>query len=109
MMSAILNTGCLSPFCGSCSRRYNWYVTRGEGAEKEGADGREQKKLEENCPQLKGEDADLWKRFIQRDFGADAVDKYVPKNPQSWSKVYDVRRSPPPLPPILPVPSAPPA
>jgi len=31
----------------------------------------------------------LWKKFIARDFGMDAVDRYVPQNPKSWSKVYD--------------------
>ncbi|KAI5846763.1 RNA polymerase II transcription factor SIII subunit A-domain-containing protein, partial [Tricharina praecox] len=47
------------------------------------------KKLEANSPQIAGEDEDLWKKFIARDFGLDAVDKWVPKNPSSWSKVYD--------------------
>lgn len=54
-----------------------------------GANNR-QKKLEANSPQIAGEDEELWKRFIIRDFGADAVDKWVPKNPTGWSKVYDV-------------------
>jgi len=49
-----------------------------------------QKKLEANSPQIAGEDEDLWKKFIARDFGVDAVDKWVPRNPASWSKVYDV-------------------
>ncbi|KAI5776678.1 RNA polymerase II transcription factor SIII subunit A-domain-containing protein [Geopyxis carbonaria] len=47
------------------------------------------KKLETNSPQLAGDDAELWRKFIARDFGADAVAKYVPSNPRSWSKVYD--------------------
>ncbi|KAF8250766.1 hypothetical protein K440DRAFT_131073 [Wilcoxina mikolae CBS 423.85] len=47
------------------------------------------KKLEANSPQIAGEDVELWKKFIARDFGIDAVDKFSPKNPKSWSKVYD--------------------
>jgi hypothetical protein len=43
------------------------------------------------CPlQIAGEDIELWKKFIARDFGIDAVDKFAPKNLKSWSKVYDV-------------------
>ncbi|KAA8899636.1 RNA polymerase II transcription factor SIII subunit A-domain-containing protein [Sphaerosporella brunnea] len=50
------------------------------------------KKIEANSPQIAADDEELWKKFIQRDFGATAVEKWVPKNPSGWSKVYDKHR-----------------
>ncbi|KAL7268247.1 Elongin-A [Rhizina undulata] len=47
------------------------------------------KRLELNSPQIAGPDAEIWKRLIARDFGNDAIPKYTPENPKSWSKVYD--------------------
>ncbi|KAI5803455.1 RNA polymerase II transcription factor SIII subunit A-domain-containing protein [Peziza echinospora] len=50
-------------------------------------DPRKLRSIEQNSPQVAGEFADLWKKFIRRDFGADP-DKYVPANPKLWYKVY---------------------
>jgi elongin-A len=48
------------------------------------------RRLEDWSPQLLGEDAELWQRFITRDFPELARQKrWAPKNPLSWSKVYD--------------------
>jgi elongin-A len=48
------------------------------------------RRLEEWSPQLLGDDAELWQKFIARDFSALARKKnWAPKNPLSWSKVYD--------------------
>lgn len=44
--------------------------------------------LEENCPQLKGETADIWLRMIQRDIPNWETRRYKPANPESWSKAY---------------------
>ncbi|KAF3905928.1 Elongin-A [Orbilia brochopaga] len=44
--------------------------------------------IEKNCPQIAGEDAELWIDYIRRDFGDQALEKYRPENPESWSKVY---------------------
>lgn len=44
--------------------------------------------IEENCPQFKGEDAELWKAFITRDIPDWKSKNYVPKNPKDWYMVY---------------------
>ncbi|TLD25604.1 hypothetical protein PspLS_05506 [Pyricularia sp. CBS 133598] len=45
--------------------------------------------IEENCPHIAEESAELWKRLIHKDFARDSEKKrYVPKNPLSWGKVY---------------------
>ncbi|KAF3941597.1 hypothetical protein ABW19_dt0208033 [Dactylella cylindrospora] len=44
--------------------------------------------IEENCPQIAGEDSELWIAFIRRDFGPEAADTYRPSNPANWYKVY---------------------
>lgn len=59
--------------------------------------------LEARSPQLAGDDAELWKKFIARDFGTDSVDKWVPKNPKNWSRIYDVGPPSPPPPPRRPM------
>lgn len=46
------------------------------------------RELEENCPQLKGETADIWLKMIQRDIPSWETRRYKPANPESWSKVY---------------------
>lgn len=55
------------------------------------ADVRLQKKIEMACPQIIGEDADLWRKFIERDFGRDVLLKCPSDPPKGWSRVYDVR------------------
>ncbi|KAK6340582.1 hypothetical protein TWF696_008909 [Orbilia brochopaga] len=44
--------------------------------------------IEKNCPQIAGEDSELWREFIRRDFGETALDRYEPATPEGWSKVY---------------------
>jgi elongin-A len=44
--------------------------------------------IENNSPQIRGEDAELWKAFIKRDINGWQEMGWVPKNPESWSKVY---------------------
>lgn len=44
--------------------------------------------LETNCPQLLGEDAELWQAFIARDIPQWQQKNYQPSNPRNWHKVY---------------------
>ncbi|RDL29941.1 uncharacterized protein BP5553_10568 [Venustampulla echinocandica] len=44
--------------------------------------------LEINSPQLKGEDAELWRAFIARDIPKWRDKNYTPKNPLKWYEVY---------------------
>jgi elongin-A len=44
--------------------------------------------IETNSPQICGEDAELWRNFIIRDFPNWELKKYVPKNPLKWYRVY---------------------
>jgi hypothetical protein len=53
----------------------------------------QQKTIEENCPQIAAEDEELWRKFIARDFGVDAVEKIQPKMPGGWARVYEVCNS----------------
>ncbi|KAI9645441.1 hypothetical protein NHQ30_006180 [Ciborinia camelliae] len=45
-------------------------------------------KIEDNSPQIRGEDAELWKAFIARDFPNWRTKNYVPRNPTKWYQVY---------------------
>ncbi len=45
-------------------------------------------RIELASPQIRGEDADLWKAFIQRDVPNYKLKNYVPKNPLKWYEVY---------------------
>ncbi|CUS12620.1 unnamed protein product [Tuber aestivum] len=47
------------------------------------------KKLEENCPQIRGEDSEIWKALIGKHFGQDALHKMELEEPKNWSKAYD--------------------
>ncbi|KAF2730140.1 hypothetical protein EJ04DRAFT_445767 [Polyplosphaeria fusca] len=44
--------------------------------------------LEQHSPQLLGETADIWLRFIQRDIPDYETKPHNPKDPTKWSKVY---------------------
>lgn len=44
--------------------------------------------LETNCPQLRGDDAELWQAFIARDVPEWQKKNYRPSNPKNWYKVY---------------------
>jgi elongin-A len=44
--------------------------------------------IETSSPQIRGEDAELWKAFIARDIPNWKSKNYVPKNPQNWYKIY---------------------
>lgn len=44
--------------------------------------------IETNSPQIKGEDAELWRTFIKRDIPNWASKNYAPKNPTKWYEVY---------------------
>lgn len=44
--------------------------------------------IETNSPQISGEDAELWRTFIARDFPNWEQKNYVPKNPLKWYRVY---------------------
>lgn len=44
--------------------------------------------IETNSPQIRGEDAELWRNFIARDFPRWELKNYVPKNPLKWYQVY---------------------
>lgn len=44
--------------------------------------------IETNSPQICGEDAELWRTFIARDFPNWEQKNYVPKNPLNWYRVY---------------------
>ncbi|KAK6544145.1 hypothetical protein TWF694_000852 [Orbilia ellipsospora] len=44
--------------------------------------------IQSNCPQIAEDSAELWRAFIRRDFGPEALEIYEPANPQSWNKVY---------------------
>ena len=47
------------------------------------------RQLEENSPQLEGDDAECWMRLINRDFPVLAKrHNFEPRNPTSWHKVY---------------------
>ncbi|PWW73347.1 hypothetical protein C7212DRAFT_360591 [Tuber magnatum] len=47
------------------------------------------KKLEANCPQIRGEDSEVWKLLIGKHFGQDALHKMELEEPKNWSKAYD--------------------
>lgn len=44
--------------------------------------------IEEASPQIKGDDKELWQRFIARDFPRWREKNYAPKNPTKWYEVY---------------------
>ncbi|KAJ8071721.1 hypothetical protein OCU04_002037 [Sclerotinia nivalis] len=44
--------------------------------------------IELNSPQIKGEDAELWKAFIARDIPNWRTKNYVPRDPTKWYEVY---------------------
>ncbi|KAF8848440.1 hypothetical protein BDZ45DRAFT_732929 [Acephala macrosclerotiorum] len=44
--------------------------------------------IEQNSPQIQGEDAELWQAFIARDIPNWRNKGYVPKNPLKWYEVY---------------------
>lgn len=44
--------------------------------------------IEEMCPHIADQDADLWKAFIARDIPDWEAKMIYPKNPRSWWKVY---------------------
>jgi elongin-A len=44
--------------------------------------------IEIHSPQIKGEDAELWRAFIARDIPTWSQKNYVPKNPHKWYEVY---------------------
>jgi elongin-A len=44
--------------------------------------------IEEASPQIRGEDAELWRAFIARDIPDWKRKNYVPKNPLKWYEVY---------------------
>lgn len=44
--------------------------------------------IEEVSPQIRGEDAELWRAFIARDIPDWSRKNYVPKNPLKWYEVY---------------------
>lgn len=44
--------------------------------------------IETNSPQICGEDAELWRAFVARDFPNWEKKNYVPKNPYKWYRVY---------------------
>jgi elongin-A len=46
------------------------------------------RRIELASPQIRGEDAELWKAFIQRDVPNYKLKNYVPKNPLKWYEVY---------------------
>jgi elongin-A len=45
-------------------------------------------RIELASPQIRGEDAELWRAFIQRDVPNYKLKNYVPKNPLKWYEVY---------------------
>lgn len=45
-------------------------------------------RIELASPQIRGEDAELWRAFIQRDVPNWKLKNYVPKNPLKWYEVY---------------------
>ncbi|KAG0637622.1 RNA polymerase II transcription factor SIII subunit A-domain-containing protein [Tuber brumale] len=47
------------------------------------------KKLEANCPQIRGEDSEIWKILIGKHFGQGALRKTELEEPGNWSKAYD--------------------
>jgi elongin-A len=44
--------------------------------------------IETHSPQIRGEDAELWRAFIARDFVNWEQKNYAPKNPLKWYEVY---------------------
>ncbi|KAF2426211.1 hypothetical protein EJ08DRAFT_651889 [Tothia fuscella] len=44
--------------------------------------------IEKNCPQLLGEDGEIWLKFIKRDIPNWEKKPHEPKNPELWYKVY---------------------
>lgn len=44
--------------------------------------------IEQNSPQILGEDVELWKTFIARDIPDWKRKNYAPKNPKKWREVY---------------------
>lgn len=44
--------------------------------------------LEENCPQILGETAEIWLRFIKRDIPNWEAKPHQPRDDKNWSKVY---------------------
>jgi elongin-A len=46
------------------------------------------RQIEINCPQIRGEDAELWKKFIARDVPNWKTKNWAPKNPLKWYEVY---------------------
>lgn len=51
-------------------------------------DAEQLRRIEENSPQIQGEDAELWKKLIARDVPTWEKKGYVPKNAHNWYKVY---------------------
>jgi elongin-A len=46
------------------------------------------RQIEINSPQIRGEDAELWKKFIARDIPNWKQNNWAPKNPLKWYEVY---------------------
>ena len=46
------------------------------------------RRIEENSPQLQGEDVELWKKLIARDVPTWEKKDYYPSDPSKWYKVY---------------------
>jgi elongin-A len=44
--------------------------------------------IEQNSPQIRGEDAELWEAFIARDIPDYGKKNWVPKNPLKWCEIY---------------------
>jgi elongin-A len=44
--------------------------------------------LESNCPQILGEDGEIWLRFIKRDIPDWEAKPHEPRDPKNWGKVY---------------------
>jgi elongin-A len=44
--------------------------------------------LEANCPQVLGEDGEIWLRFIKRDIPEWESKPHEPRDPKNWGKVY---------------------
>ncbi|RDW77980.1 RNA polymerase II transcription factor SIII subunit A [Coleophoma crateriformis] len=45
-------------------------------------------KIEQNSPQIQGEDAELWQAFIARDIPNWRTKNYKPKKPRNWYQIY---------------------
>ncbi|EPS44106.1 hypothetical protein H072_1964 [Dactylellina haptotyla CBS 200.50] len=44
--------------------------------------------IQENCPHIASETAELWRVFIRRDFGEEALERCHPKDSRRWNILY---------------------